>query len=82
MAILKNDELETLQKVNNLLYLTTYECARFYDSLTEEQKKDIVHFSMLVGKFEDDKKKHTEKCSKVIKERRKINKEYAREKRA
>lgn len=36
MAVLKNSELETLQKINNILCLTNYEHAVFYESLTEE----------------------------------------------
>lgn len=82
MAVLKNSELETLQKINNILYLTTYECAVFYESLTEEQKTDIAKFARLIGKLENDRDKQRVRTKLVIREKRKINKDYGRRKQA
>jgi hypothetical protein len=82
MAVLKNDELEIMQKINNILNLTTYECAVFYESLTEEQKTDIVKFARLIGKLENDRDMQRIRTKLANREKRKINKEYGRRKQA
>lgn len=82
MAVLKNDELETLQKINSILYLTTYECAVFYESLTEEQKTDIAKFTKLVGKLKNDRDTQRIRTKLANREKRKINKDYGRKKQA
>lgn len=82
MAVLKNDELETLQKINNILYLTNYEHAVFYESLTEEQKTDIAKFTGLIGKLENDRDMQRIRTKLANREKRKINKDYGRRKQA
>lgn len=82
MAVLKNDELETMNRINNILNLTTYESAVFYENLTEEQKKDIVKFAMLIGKLENDRDIQRRRTKLANREKRKINKDYGRRKQA
>ncbi len=82
MAVLKNDELETLQKINNILNLTSYENAVFYETLTEEQKMDIAKFARLIGKLEDDRDVQRERTKLANREKRKINKDYGRRRQA
>lgn len=82
MAVLKNDELEIMQKINNILNLTTYECAVFYGSLTEEQKIDITKFARLIGKLENDRDMQRIRTKLAIREKRKVNKDYGRVKQA
>ena len=82
MAVLKNDELETLQKINSILNLTTYENAVFYATLTMEQKMDIAKFARLIGKLEDDREVQRERTKLANREKRKINKDYGRRKQA
>ena len=82
MAVLKNDELETLQKINGILCLTTYESAVFYKNLTEEQKADITKFAMLIGKLENDRNMQRVRTKLANREKRKINKDYGRRKQA
>lgn len=82
MAVLKNDELETMNRINNILNLTTYECAVFYESLTEKQKTDIAKFARLIGKLENDRDMQRVRTKLAIREKRKINKDYGRVKQA
>lgn len=82
MAVLKNDELEITQKINNILNLTSYECAVFYESLTEEQKTDIINFARLIGKLENDRDMQRIRTKLAIREKRKVNKDYGRVKQA
>ena len=82
MAVLKNNELEILQKINDILCLTTYESAVFHKNLTEEQKADITKFAMLIGKLENDRDIQRVRTKLANREKRKINKDYGRRKQA
>lgn len=82
MAVLKNDELETMNRINNILNLTTYESAVFYENLTEEQKIDITKFARLIGKLENDRDMQRVRTKLANREKRKINKDYGRRKQA
>ncbi len=82
MAVLKNDELETMNRINNILNLTTYESAVFYENLTEEQKTDIVKFARLIGKLENDRDMQRVRTKLANRKKRKINKDYGRRKQA
>lgn len=82
MAVLKNDELEIMNRINNILNLTNYELAVFYESLTEEQKTDIAKFARLIGKLENDRDMQRTRTKLANREKRKINKDYGRRKQA
>lgn len=55
MAVLKNDELEVMNRINKLLSPNTQGFFELYFNLTEEQKADIVKFARLIGKLENDR---------------------------
>ncbi len=82
MAVLKNDELETMNKINKLLSPNTQGFSEMYFSLTEEQKTDIVKFARLIGKLENDRDIQRVRTKLAIREKRKANKDYGRVKQA
>lgn len=82
MAVLKNDELETMNRINKLLSPNTQGFSEMYFNLTEEQKKDIVKFAMLIGKLEYDRDMQRVRTKLANREKRKINKDYGRRKQA
>ena len=82
MAVLKNDELETMNKINKLLSPNTQGFSEMYFNLTEEQKTDIVKFAMLIGKLENDRDMQRVRTKLANREKRKINKDYGRRKQA
>lgn len=82
MAVLKNDELEIMNKINKLLSSNTQGFSELYFNLTEEQKADIVKFAMLIGKLENDRDMQRVRTKLAIREKRKVNKDYGRVKQA
>ena len=82
MAVLKNDELEAMHKINKLLSPNTEGFSEMYDKLSEEQKEDIVNFAKLIGKLEFDRDMQRIRTKLAIREKRKVNKDYCRKKRA
>lgn len=82
MAVLKNDELETMNRINKLLSPNTQGFFELYFNLTEEQKTDIVKFARLIGKLENDRDMQRVRTKLAIREKRKINKDYGRVKQA
>ena len=82
MAVLKNDELETMNRINKLLSLNTQGFFELYFNLTEEQKTDIVKFARLIGKLENDRDMQRVRTKLAIREKRKVNKDYGRVKQA
>lgn len=82
MAVLKNSELETMNRINKLLSANTQGFSEMYFNLTEEQKTDIVKFTMLVGKLENDRDIQRTRTKLANREKRKINKDYGRRKQA
>lgn len=82
MAVLKNDELEIMNKINKLLSLNTQGFSELYFNLTEEQKADIVKFARLIGKLENDRDMQRVRTKLAIREKRKVNKDYGRVKQA
>lgn len=82
MAVLKNDELETMNKINKLLSPNTQGFSKLYFNLTEEQKTDIVKFARLIGKLENDRDMQRVRTKLAIREKRKVNKDYGRVKQA
>lgn len=78
MAVLKNDELETMNRINKLLQ----GFLEVYFNLTEEQKTDIIKFAMLIGKLENDRDMQRIRTKLANREKRKINKDYGRRKQA
>ncbi len=82
MAVLKNDELETMNRINKLLSPNTQGFFELYFNLTEEQKTDIVKFARLIGKLENDRDMQRVRTKLAIREKRKVNKDYGRVKQA
>ena len=82
MAVLKNDELETMNRINKLLTSNTQGFSEMYFNLTEEQKTDITKFAMLIGKLENDRDMQRVRTKLANREKRKINKDYGRRKQA
>ena len=82
MAVLKNDELETMNRINKLLSPNTQGFSELYFNLTEEQKTDIVKFARLIDKLENDRDMQRVRTKLAIREKRKINKDYGRVKQA
>lgn len=82
MAVLKNDELETMNKINKLLSPNTQGFSEMYFNLTEEQKTDIIKFARLIGKLENDRDMQRVRTKLAIREKRKVNKDYGRAKQA
>lgn len=82
MAVLKNDELEVMNRINKLLSPNTQGFFELYFNLTEEQKVDIVKFTRLIGKLENDRDMQRIRTKLANREKRKINKDYGRRKQA
>lgn len=82
MAVLKNDELEVMNRINKLLSPNTQGFFELYFNLTEEQKADIVKFTRLIGKLENDRDMQRIRTKLTNREKRKINKDYGRRKQA
>lgn len=82
MAVLKNDELEIMNRINKLFSPNTQGFSELYFNLTEEQKTDIVKFARLIGKLENDRDMQRIKTKLANREKRKINKDYGRRKQA
>jgi hypothetical protein len=82
MAVLKNDELEVMNRINKLLSPNTQGFFELYFNLTEEQKADIVKFARLIGKLENDRDMQRIRTKLANREKRKINKDYGRRKQA
>lgn len=82
MAVLKNDELEVMNRINKLLSPNTQGFFELYFNLTEEQKADIVKFARLIGKLENDRDMQRIRTKLANREKRKINKDYRRRKQA
>lgn len=82
MAVLKNDELEVMNRINKLLSPNTQGFFKLYFNLTEEQKADIVEFARLIGKLENDRDMQRIRTKLANREKRKINKDYGRRKQA
>jgi hypothetical protein len=82
MAVLKNDELEVMNRINKLLSPNTQGFFELYFNLTEEQKADIVKFTRLIGKLENDRDMQRIRTKLANREKRKINKDYGRRKQA
>lgn len=82
MAVLKNDELETMNSINNLLSANTQGFSEMYSNLTAEQKTDIIKFARLIGKLENDRDMQRVRTKLANREKRKINKDYGRRKQA
>lgn len=82
MAVLKNDELEIMNRINKLFSPNTQGFSELYFNLTEEQKTDIVKFARLIGKLENDRNMQRVRTKLAIREKRKINKDYGRVKQA
>lgn len=82
MAVLKNDELEVMNRINKLLSPNTQGFFDLYFNLTEEQKADIVKFTRLIGKLENDRDMQRIRTKLANREKRKINKDYGRRKQA
>lgn len=82
MAVLKNDELEVMNRINKLLSPNTQGFFELYFNLTEEQKADIVKFTRLIGKLENDRDMQRIRTKLANREKRKINKDYGRVKQA
>lgn len=82
MAVLKNDELEIMNRINKLLSSNTQGFSEMYFNLTEEQKIDITKFARLIGKLENDRDMQRIRTKLANREKRKINKDYRRRKQA
>lgn len=82
MAVLKNDELEIMNRINKLFSPNTQGFSELYFNLTEEQKTDIVKFTRLIGKLENDRDMQRIRTKLANREKRKINKDYGRRKQA
>lgn len=82
MAVLKNDELKVMNRINKLLSPNTQGFFELYFNLTEEQKADIVKFTRLIGKLENDRDMQRIRTKLANREKRKINKDYGRRKQA
>ena len=82
MAVLKNNELEILNKISNILTVNTEGFSDMYLKLSEEKKTDIVLFNQLIGKLENDRDMQRIRTKTAIREKRKINKAYGRKNQA
>lgn len=82
MAVLKNNELEIMNRINKLLSPNTQGFSEMCFNLTEEQKADIIEFARLVGKLENDRDMQRIRTKLANREKRKINKDYGRRKQA
>lgn len=82
MAVLKNDELEIMNRINKLFSPNTQGFSELYFNLTEEQKTDIVKFARLIGKLENDRDMQRIRTKLANREKRKINKDCGRRKQA
>lgn len=82
MAVLKNDELEIMNRINKLFSPNTQGFSELYFNLTEEQKTDIVKFARLIGKLKNDRDMQRIRTKLANREKRKINKDYGRRKQA